>query len=618
MSKKEAPVPGASNWVGHLLSLQPAAKRRSAFVLLAGALLALLYLIYSILFLGQVYPNVSIGTVKLSGLGEAEVTAQLEKLAATVGEQPVTLVYDDETHLVSTEDADWVLDTEATANRVIGFGRQGPWWQNLLLQISAPFYRYQIEPVVTFDADLLEQKIAEFTDTIDDPAVDASAEFIGGKLIVVPERTGQVVDASAVQRTILRQWSVLTAEQIDLVLKVDIPAVVAASEEELKNQTEQLLQTDLTLDWENGGRKVLSKNEIRSLIGFVGGELIGSGETESQTSSQRRLRAEFTSEQVEKFLAGLADNISRPAKDPRLVIRNGAVVVAEPSREGRVVDHEASIPAVLSALLSGGQQSSAMLTLRTEEPVIHESRLDELGIKEMIARGETNFTGSPVNRRHNIVTGTSFLQSALIAPGAEFSTVKMLGRVDNTTGYLPELVIKENRTIPEYGGGLCQVSTTLFRAAINAGLKITERRNHSYRVSYYEPPIGLDATIYLPKPDFRFLNDTAAHILVQGYVVGNRIVFELWGTSDGRVASTSAPQVFNFIDPPAPIYAETDTLPLGEEKQIEKPHQGATAVVHYTVTRDGQVLNQQTFRSVYRAWPARFLVGTRVDPPPGS
>jgi vancomycin resistance protein YoaR len=163
---------------------------------------------------------------------------------------------------------------------------------------------------------------------------------------------------------------------------------------------------------------------------------------------------------------------------------------------------------------------------------------------------------------------------------------------------------------------LCQVSTTLFRSVLAAGLRVTERQNHSYRVSYYEPPVGLDATIYLPKPDFKFFNDTGRHILVQGQVIGNRVIFELWGTKDGRTSTVSDPIVTNILPPPPEVRVETDTLFRGEIKQTEKPHEGATAVAYYTVMKDGKVLHKQTFKSVYKPWAAKFLVGTKEPPAP--
>jgi vancomycin resistance protein YoaR len=240
------------------------------------------------------------------------------------------------------------------------------------------------------------------------------------------------------------------------------------------------------------------------------------------------------------------------------------------------------------------------------------------GITELIGKATTTFTGSPKNRIHNIKNGARLLTGHVIKPGEEFSTLAALGKVDNTTGYLPELVIKGTRTVPEFGGGLCQVSTTLFRSLLNAGLPITARRNHSYRVSYYEKDEngkfigpGLDATIYQSNPDLKFKNDTAHPILVYGYVYGDKITFELYGTRDGRTSKIEGPTLLTETAAGPPIYAETDTLPRGTVKQVEVAHPGGSTKALYSVTYpDGRVENQE-FKSFYRRWPARFLVGTK-------
>ncbi len=209
------------------------------------------------------------------------------------------------------------------------------------------------------------------------------------------------------------------------------------------------------------------------------------------------------------------------------------------------------------------------------------------------------------------------MTGVIVQPGEEFSTVEKLGTVDNTTGYLPEFVIKGNQTIPEFGGGLCQVSTTLFRAALDAGLPITARRSHSYRVSYYETDgagryigPGLDATIYAPDPDLRFVNDMEHSILIYGYVQGNKLTFELYGTKDGRAAQVDGPHQLTQEAPGDPVYIETDTLAKGETKQIEKPRAGGSTLATYAITYpNGKVVTKQ-FKSYYRRVPARYLVGT--------
>jgi len=191
-----------------------------------------------------------------------------------------------------------------------------------------------------------------------------------------------------------------------------------------------------------------------------------------------------------------------------------------------------------------------------------------------------------------------------------------LGEIDGTTGYLQELVIKGNQTIPEYGGGLCQIGTTSFRAALASGMPVTARQNHSYVVSYYNDENGLpgtDATIYDPAPDFRFLNDTGNYVLFQTRIEGNDLYFELWGTDDGRVAAQTKPVVWNRVAPPPTKYVDTTDIPPGTEKCTESAHAGIDAAFTYTVTYPDGEKKEETFQSHYRPWQAVCLRGVTPE-----
>jgi len=251
--------------------------------------------------------------------------------------------------------------------------------------------------------------------------------------------------------------------------------------------------------------------------------------------------------------------------------------------------------------------------------------VNDLGIKELIGRGVSNFKGSPKNRRHNIAVGAKSLNGILIKPGEEFSLLKALGPIDGEHGYLQELVIKGNRTVPEYGGGLCQIGTTTFRAALRSGLPITQRQNHSYRVVYYEPA-GMDATIYDPWPDFRFLNDTGFYILFMARVEGDDLIFDFYGTKDGRkvVINPDPPKIFNITGPGPVRYIDSTDLKPGEKKKLESPHSGADTYFKYTVTYPSGEVKEQEFKSHYVPWPEVWLVGAApsstepiVSLPPG-
>lgn len=211
-----------------------------------------------------------------------------------------------------------------------------------------------------------------------------------------------------------------------------------------------------------------------------------------------------------------------------------------------------------------------------------QEELQKYGIDKLIGQGVSNFKGSPKNRISNIKTGASKFNGVLIGPGEEFSFIEALGAVDASTGYLPELVIKPNETVPEYGGGLCQVSTTMFRAALNAGLKITSRTNHAYAVQYYSPT-GLDATVYVPKPDLMFMNDTPNYIFVKTRIEGVQLFFDFFGASDGRQTKIVGPKV------------------------LEKNSDGSMKTIAYQEVygADGNLLRKSEFESNYKS-PALY------------
>lgn len=309
--------------------------------------------------------------------------------------------------------------------------------------------------------------------------------------------------------------------------------------------------------------------------------------------------------------------VDRPAVNAQLGLKDEKVVVVGEGRDGTTLNKDKTLAAARSTLLNyTGGTRELKAVVEALQPAVRPDTLASLGLTELVGKGSTDFTGSPANRKANIILGQKKLHGTLVAPGATYSTIENLGPIDEAAGFLAELVIKNNRTLPEAGGGLCQVSTTLFRAVLNAGMPIVERRNHSYRVSYYERNVGpgLDATIYEPKPDFRWRNDLSSHILVQSFVVGNEITFELYGTNDGRAATVGKPVVLEYLPVGSPIYIETDTLFVGEERQLEKPHDGAKTTVNYKVVRAGKEIINQDFFSTYRAWPAQYLVGTKPNP----
>lgn len=256
-----------------------------------------------------------------------------------------------------------------------------------------------------------------------------------------------------------------------------------------------------------------------------------------------QLTAYFDQQKIGDYLTkNISPIINQPPQNIRLQMQNNQLIVLSPAKKGQ----ELLIAGNLKNIIDNLKQQNTEINLLTKSlgAEINQKNISQLGIKELLGRGESNFSGSPQNRIHNITVAAQKLNGVLVKPDEEYSLVANLGEVSNQTGYLPELVIKENKTIPEFGGGLCQIATSNFRAALNSALPITERQSHSYAVQYYEPQ-GTDASIYIPHPDLKFYNNTKNYILIQTSIFNNLLTFEFYGANDGRTVRFEGPDYWD-------------------------------------------------------------------------
>ncbi len=298
---------------------------------------------------------------------------------------------------------------------------------------------------------------------------------------------------------------------------------------------------------------------------------------EKKTNIKKITRVFIEEEKTKKYLQSLSEKINSAPKNGRLEVNEqGELFFSEDGKEGYSLDVDGSYEEILNVLKNKKNDYYILLATNKTEPELSKNNLNKLGIKEKIGTGESNFRGSTVNRIHNVKVAATKFHGLLIKPDEEFSFIENLGEVDDTTGYKKELVIKQNTTVPEFGGGVCQVSTTAFRVALNTGLKITERHNHAYPVSYYNPP-GSDATVYIPSPDLKFINDTGHHILIQTKVEGTKLFFDFYGTSDGRQVEIDGPKI------------------------TEKTPEGKIRTVLYQKIKDkeGKEIREDVFKSFY-------------------
>lgn len=604
-------------------------------VLGAGILVALLGIVlasHAFAFRNRIYPGITVGEI---GVGKQTLEEAAQTLAAFLTSAPsttLTLIVGEQTFAVSADNLKLRYSAEDSAQAAYAYGRSiMPAGRRLLIRLTSLVTSQQIPFSVRFDEARKTKLIQEIKAKVDRPAKDATLGFEANRVVVSAEQEGFRVAQEELERVLREGFGLFRTTPISVSIERVAPSIIEANLADAKAAAENVLDAELN---------VVVDKEVQTISGKALQRFV-----HFPADGKRRVRADANRDAIAAYVQKVAKGVDREPVDAKLGFVDGKVVTFELSQDGRAVNQKKGIEEIAQALteMLRQQAPSALVTtvvgtpepvrtaavtlkIETKKPAVTADEVSKLGLRELIGTATTDFSGSPENRKHNIKNGVQFLNGALIKPGDTLSAVTLLGNIDNTTGYLPELVIKENQTIPEFGGGLCQVSTTLFRAALNAGLEIVERQNHSYRVGYYERPDpknpiyggpGLDATIYIPRPDLKIKNDTPGWILVQGKVAGDKVTFEFYGTSDGRRSEISEVEIWNITSPPAAQYTDTPDLPAGEVKQIEKPHDGAKTKRTYRVyDKDGKMIREQVFRSTYKAWQAKFLRGTGGPPPP--
>lgn len=325
----------------------------------------------------------------------------------------------------------------------------------------------------------------------------------------------------------------------------------------------------------------------------------------------------------DKLLSSLSPIIDKIGVDPidaLFTFQNGKVTAFRLSQDGQAVDIDrlknhigAKIPTVISP------QKALVLTFQIPisvlKPKVTTEQANSLGLKELLGEGTSFFQHSIPNRIYNITLAATRLNGILVAPDEIFSFNKALGDISSFTGYKQAYIIQNGKTILGDGGGVCQVSTTLFRAILKAGFPIVERHAHAYRVGYYEQDSlpGFDATIYVPSVDLKFKNETGNYILIQTSINPNtqQLNFSLYGTTDGREVTINKPAIANLTPAPADEYQDDPSIQKGTIRQIDYKADGASVYFTRQVTKNGKTIISDKFVSNYIPWKAVYLRGTK-------
>lgn len=585
------------------------------------ALLASIFFIFAFIILSslvfqnyysnKVYPGIKIGNLDLGGKTKMQVSELLNQFAQKFQEEGIVYIATNDLNktrrvkisptIISPQDPDLsreILNFEIKENTeaIYSIGRQGNFLKRYQEIIKNFISKKQVSLIYRLYEDELTKVLKDNFKDFENSAVDAKLEAENEIFKITEGEKGFAFDYQKGIKELNKNIGNFIYQPVYLSAIVDYPKITKTQGELVVEQAYQLAKLiPLELTYK---KKLWSQPDIKPFLNL-------------KLDKNSRVIIGLDQGKYFAYLNNLAKEIDVEAKNAEIVMKDGKVNSFRPSILGLKLNLEKSFQKIEGELIAR-ENKKIELIVEEENPKILISDINDLGIKELIGAGESNFAGSPKNRRTNIKVGAEKLNGILIKPGETFSLNAALGNIGSEEGFLQELVIKGNRTVPEYGGGLCQIGTTAFRAALYSGLPITERRPHSYRVSYYEPA-GMDATIYGPHPDLVFINDTPAHILFLTRIDSDNLFFEFWGTNDGRIIEISKPKITNIKSPGPTRYIETEDLKPGEKKRIEGAHAGADAEFTRTITYPYKDKFEEVWSSHYKPWQEVYLIGKKAD-----
>ena len=499
---------------------------------------------FNVAYADKIFPNVMISGENYSGLTKEQAFFKLENKIKEIYKNDFSFTYEDDIFKTNILETGTAIDINKTINSAFYYGHNENILQSIKEQTVLVNKKKDFQIKIVIDKENFENYIKKELSKIETPPKNFGYAYADEEFIPTIPESGMIIDRNKMKKDIIKNLSELKNDNIKVELIVKDAEIKEDLNDRAFTQANNLLNKKVTFKY-NSDKFEVQKEDLASWIKF-------DAISDTDNKNERVLGIMPDSEKIKDYLLTfVVPQVNREPVNAQLEFENKKVEVFSLSQEGISVEVEKNKNEICENIFrtenyKDNLEKNIEIEIITEkiQPEITIESIDNMGITALLATGESNFYGSPKNRIHNITVGASKFHGILIGPEDEFSFNKVLGKVGAKQGYLPELVIKKGVTTPEYGGGLCQVSTTAFRAAVNTGLEITERKNHAYPVKYYNPQ-GTDATIYPPHPDLRFKNNTPAYILIQTRIEGNKLYFDFYGSDDKRKVVLTGPYVYD-------------------------------------------------------------------------
>ena len=571
---------------------------------------------FQLMYAGRIFPGVSVAGVDLSGLSPVEAALKLNQTLSYPFNGKIVLRDGDRVWVVNPAQMGMVFDASSSAQGAYKLGRRGGLFGSLDGQLRARIGGVALSTVIIFDQRVAHQYLQSLSSEVNQPVVEASLKVEGTNVLAVPGQIGRELDVDSTLVFLSAQMQTFRDGEVPLVIRERIPDIVDVSEQ--AEVARKVLSQPLRLYIAGGGESDPGpwNYDLQILANML---TIQRVENEVQVG--------FDTTTLREILLGIATRVDRESENASFTFNDTTrrLEIIKNANIGRTVDVDASIKAINEALLEG-EHNIPLRIVETLPAVTDNSTAEQLGIIELVSSETTYFYGSSAERIQNIQISAAQFHGVLIAPGEIFSMGNTLGDISLDNGFAEALIIYGGRTIKGVGGGVCQVSTTLFRAVFFGGYPVNERYSHAYRVSYYEQSAsgainsnlaGLDATVYFPLVDFKFTNDTPYWILMETdvNVDARTLSWKMYSTSDGRSVTwqTTGPQ--NVVPAPKPIFEETEELKSGQIRQVDWAANGADVTVTRTVFKNDVIYFSDDYTTHYQPWQAICEVAIGTENP---
>lgn len=576
-------------------------------VLLLLAMLLLLPYGVSLFYHGRALPGVRVQGRPVENLSREELEAVLAQQYAGFVRRPVRLTYLEQSWDPSLAELGVQFETSHLVETALESGRQGGPVARLAVLWDLWHNGRELTPRLVIDWHYLQHFLLDLSPAVETPPRNGSLSIAGGRVLATPARHGTQMLADetvieiilAFRQLVPQAVAIRTRPLAPLIGNKALDAAVAEAQDFLTS-TLVLTHTTGTWHWE--------QDKLSELLVV---EPAGS-----------RLDVRVDPGRLTRAVERLAQLVDTGTAEPRLRFEQGTLLIVEEGQTGWQLRQAETVRAI-STTLHHDPAITRTVALSVEKtfPHITADSLDSLGIRELVSEGRSSFAGSAQYRITNIKAGAARLDGVLIAPGEEFSFNTQLGEVNEENGFVEGYAVVGNRTQLEWGGGVCQNSTTVFRAAFWAGLPITERHAHPFYISWYDRFAygsegngpGMDATIFTGVSDLKFVNDTGHWLLMQTSVDEANQIFtvQLYGTRPDRQVVFDGPYISNEVQAPSqPLYINDPSRPAGSVYQSDVARNGRDIVIYRSIFKDGEEMRRDTFFTRFRAWPNVYVRGT--------